>query len=35
VRTGEKIDWDGPAMKTSVIEAEKYIKRKYRKGWSL
>lgn len=35
VRTGEKIDWNGPAMKTSVKEAEKYIKRKYRKGWSL
>jgi len=35
VRTGQKIDWDGPAMKPSVKEAEKYVRRKYRKGWSL
>ena len=35
VRTGEKIDWDGPAMKPSLKAAEKYVRRKYRKGWSL
>jgi hypothetical protein len=35
VRTGQKVDWDGPAMKPSVKEAEKYVRRKYRKGWSL
>ena len=35
VRTGQKIDWDGPAMKPSVPEAEQYVRRKYRKGWSL
>jgi hypothetical protein len=35
VRTGEKIDWDGPAMKPSVKAAGKYVRRKYRKGWSL
>ena len=35
VRTGEKIDWDGPAMKPSVPEAEQYVRRDYRKGWSL
>ncbi|MBT3666374.1 MAG: Gfo/Idh/MocA family oxidoreductase [Opitutae bacterium] len=35
IRTGEKIDWNGAKMKPSVNEAKKYIKRKYRKGWSL
>ena len=35
VRTGKKIDWDGPALRTSVKVAKKYIRRKYRKGWSL
>ena len=35
VRTGKKIDWDGPAMKPSVSEAEQYVRREYRKGWTL
>lgn len=35
VRTGRKIDWDGAAMKPSVPEAEQYVKREYRDGWSL
>ena len=35
VRTGEKIMWDGPKMKPSVAEAEQFVRREYRKGWSL
>ncbi|MGE4549955.1 MAG: Gfo/Idh/MocA family oxidoreductase [Opitutales bacterium] len=35
IRTGQKIDWDGPAMKPSVPEAEQYVRREYRKDWSL
>ncbi len=36
VRTGQKLYWDGPAMKvTNVPEASRYIQSKYRKGWSL
>ncbi|MFP6854986.1 MAG: Gfo/Idh/MocA family oxidoreductase, partial [Opitutales bacterium] len=35
VRTGEKILWDGPAMKPSVAAAEQYVRRDYRSGWSL
>ena len=35
VRTGKKINWDGPNMKPDVPEAEQYVRRKYRKGWSL
>ena len=36
VRTGEKIQWDGPNMKaTNVPGADKYIKPAYREGWSL
>ena len=36
MRVGKKIDWDGPNMKaTNCPEAEQYIKREYRKGWSL
>ena len=35
VRTGQKVDWDGPSMKPSVREAERFVRRKYRKGWSL
>jgi predicted dehydrogenase len=35
-RTGKKIHWDSPAMRaTNVPEAERYIKREYRKGWKL
>ena len=35
VRTGRKINWDGATMQPSVPEAEKYVKREYRNGWSL
>ncbi len=36
VRTGEKIQWDGPNMKaTNAPEADKYIKPAFREGWSL
>ena len=36
VRTGEKIQWDGPNMKaTNAPEADKYIRPAYRDGWSL
>ena len=35
-RTGHKIEWDSANMKvTNSSEAERYIKREYRKGWSL
>jgi len=36
LRLAKKIEWDGPNMKaTNCPEAEQYIKREYRKGWSL
>ncbi len=36
IRTGKKLLWDGPNMKiTNVPEANKYIKRQYRQGWTL
>jgi len=36
IRTGEKLLWDGPNMKiTNVPDANKYIKRQYRQGWTL
>ena len=35
IRTGKKIDWDGVRMKPSVSEAEQYVRREYREGWSL
>jgi len=35
-RVGKRIEWDGPNMKvTNVPEANQFIKREYRKGWSL
>lgn len=35
-RAGEKLSWDGPNCKvTNVPEANKYLQRQYRKGWSL
>ena len=35
-RTGKKFEWDGPNMKaTNCPEADKYIKRDYRKGWEV
>jgi len=34
IRAGQKVDWDSEAMKvTNVLEANKYIKREYRKGY--
>jgi len=36
IRTGKKLVWDGPNMKvTNVSGANKYIRRRYRSGWSL
>jgi hypothetical protein len=35
-RAGKKLLWDGPKLKaTNAPEAEKYLKRKYRQGWTL
>jgi predicted dehydrogenase len=35
IRTGKKLEWDGPAMKcTNCPEADQYIKTEYRKGWT-
>lgn len=35
-RAGKKIEWDAEKMKaTNCPEADKFIQRKYRKGWSL
>jgi len=36
IRTGKKLNWDGPSMKvTNVPEANDYLHRQYRKGWTL
>jgi predicted dehydrogenase len=36
IRARKKIEWDGPNMKVKGMpEAEPFIKREYRKGWSL
>ncbi len=36
IRTGERIEWDGPNMKaTNVAKANQYVKRDYRRGWTL
>ena len=36
VATGKKILWDGPAMRcTNVPEANRTVRRRYRKGWTL
>ena len=36
IRTGKKLSWDGPSMKvTNVPEANEYLLRQYRKGWTL
>ena len=36
IRTGKKLVWDGPNMKvTNAPEANRYIRRNYRSGWSL
>jgi predicted dehydrogenase len=35
-RAGEKLRWDGPNFRvTNVRRANKYLRRKYRKGWTL
>jgi predicted dehydrogenase len=36
IRTGKKIEWDGPALKvTNVPEANHLIKTHYRRGWAV
>lgn len=36
LKVGKKIEWDAAKMKvTNVPEANQYVKREYRKGWSL
>jgi predicted dehydrogenase len=36
LRTGKKLDWDGPNMKAkNCPEAEQFIRREYRKGYTL
>jgi predicted dehydrogenase len=36
LQTGKKLDWDGPAMKAkNAPEAARFVKREYRKGYSL
>ena len=36
IRTGKKIEWDAEKMKcTNVPEANQYVRREYRKGWTL
>ena len=35
-RAGRKLEWDGPNLKvTNMPEAEKHLRRDYRRGWSL
>jgi len=35
-RAGQKLLWDGPNLKvTNVSQANRYLRREYRKGWSL
>ncbi len=36
LKAGQKILWDGPRMRiTNVPEANQYLRREYRKGWTL
>jgi hypothetical protein len=36
LRSGAKLDWDGPNMKAKNTKAaDQYVKREYRKGWTL
>ena len=36
LRTGKKLEWDGPAMKAkNAPESAQYVKRDYRKGWEI
>ena len=33
---GQKLEWDGPNLRvTNVPEANRFLRREYRKGWSL
>jgi len=35
-RVGKKIEWDAAAMRaTGCPEADKFIRREYRKGWEI
>jgi hypothetical protein len=35
-RSGKRIEWDRPSMKvTNFPEANRYLRREYRTGWSL
>jgi hypothetical protein len=35
-RVGQKLEWDAPNMRASHCpEADRYIRREYRKGWTL
>jgi hypothetical protein len=36
IRAGKRLEWDGPNMKfTNAPDAERFLKREYRKPWSL
>ena len=36
LRTGKKLEWDGPKMRAkNAPEAAQYVRREYRKGWKL
>ena len=36
LRTGKKLEWDGPNMKAkNAPESAQYVRREYRKGWQL
>ncbi len=35
VRTGKKVDWDGPNMKAKNMDVSRLVKREYRAGWTL
>ncbi len=36
MRTGKKLEWDGPKMRArNAPEASQYVRREYRKGWKL
>ncbi len=36
IRTGQKLNWDGPNMKVAnVAAANEYVRSQYRQGWAL
>ena len=36
MRTGQKLEWDGPNMKAkNTSAAEQFVRRQFRKGWKL